>query len=75
MRKHILNMTTLFQMEEHIAKTYAYGRLVECCEECHEYLVEYPEAREIICMCITTISCIQTSVPGITKMHDIAILS
>ena len=55
-----------------IAITYAYGRLVECCEECHEYLVEYPEA---ICMCITTISCIQTSVPRITKMHDIAILS
>ena len=51
---------------------YAYGRLVECCEECHEYLVEYPEA---ICMCITTISCIQNSVPRITKMHDIAILS
>ena len=72
MRKHILDMTTLFQMEEHIAITYAYGRLVECCEECHEYLVEYPEE---ICMCITTISCIQTSVPGITKMHDIAILS
>ena len=75
MRKHILDMTTLFQMEEHIAITYAYGRLVECCEECLEYLVEYPEAREIICMCITTISCIQTSVPGITQMHDIAILS
>ena len=31
-----------------IAITYAYGRLVECCEECLEYLVEYPEAREII---------------------------
>ena len=58
-------------IQEHIAITYAYGRLVECCEERHEYLVEYPEA---ICMCITTISCIQTSVPRITKMHDIAIL-
>ena len=41
------------------------------------YLVEYPEAREIVYMCVTIISCIQTSYQDLLKystMHNIGML-
>ena len=30
--------------------TFAYGRLVECCEECLECLAEYPEEKSYVCV-------------------------